>query len=275
MSSKFKEIFKINRNVVIAMLHVPALPGCPRNNLPFNKIMDQVLYEADSLASCGVNSMMIENMHDVPYMKCPNIGPEITASMASLATALYRNYSEIPLGVQILTAGSKEALAVAKVAGLSYIRCEGYTYSHIGDEGWIDSCAGELMRYRKQIDAENVCVFTDIKKKHSSHAITSDVSLAETAQLTSFFLSDGLIITGSKTGNPASLSDVKEVSTSVDLPIIIGSGVNIDNLFYYNDIKAVSGYIIGSHFKTSSIWSNNIEKQRVEKFMKKLKELNT
>ena len=62
--------------------------------------------------------MMIENMHDVPYMKCPNIGPEITASMASLATALYRNYSEIPLGVQILTAGSKEALAVAKVAGI-------------------------------------------------------------------------------------------------------------------------------------------------------------
>lgn len=53
-----------------------------------------------------------------------------------------------------------------KNTGLRYIRCEGYTFSHIGDEGWIDSCAGELLRYRKQIEAENVCVFTDIKKKH-------------------------------------------------------------------------------------------------------------
>lgn len=44
---------------------------------------------------------------------------------------------------------------------------------------------------------------------YSSHAITSDVSLAETAELTSFFMSDGLIITGNKTGSPASLRDVK------------------------------------------------------------------
>jgi len=273
MSSKFKEIFKTNRNVVIAMLHVPALPGCPKNKLPFNKIRDHVLYEADILANCGVNSMMIENMHDIPYIKSPNIGPEIVASMASLATALNKNYSEIPLGVQILTAGSKEAIAVAKVAGLRYIRCEGYTFSHIGDEGWIDSCAGELLRYRKQIEAENVCVFTDIKKKHSSHAITSDVSLAETAELTSFFMSDGLIITGNKTGSPASLRDVKEVSESVDLPIIIGSGVTDDNLSDYNDMKSVSGFIIGSHFKTNSVWSNNIEKKQVDKFMKKIREL--
>lgn len=66
--------------------------------------------------------MMIENMHDIPYIKSPNIGPEIVASMASLATALNKNYSEIPLGVQILTAGSKEAIAVAKVAGILYLK---------------------------------------------------------------------------------------------------------------------------------------------------------
>jgi hypothetical protein len=30
----------------------------------------------------------------------------------------------------------------------------------------MDACAGNLLRFRKQIEAENILVFTDIKKKH-------------------------------------------------------------------------------------------------------------
>ena len=62
-------------------------------------------------------SMMIENMHDVPYVKSPNVGPEITASMTSIATLLKEKFPELPLGIQILTTGHKEALAAAKCSG--------------------------------------------------------------------------------------------------------------------------------------------------------------
>lgn len=65
-----------------------------------------------------------------------------------------------------LTGANKEALAVAKAAGANFIRAEGFVFSHVADEGWMDSCAGELLRYRKTIGAEDVMVFTDIKKKH-------------------------------------------------------------------------------------------------------------
>ena len=50
--------------------------------------------------------------------------------------------------------------------GLNFVRAEGFVYSHIGDEGPIHSCAADLMRYRKHIQADDVLVFTDIKKKH-------------------------------------------------------------------------------------------------------------
>ena len=30
----------------------------------------------------------------------------------------------------------------------------------------MNSCAGDLLRYRKQIGADNIKIFTDIKKKH-------------------------------------------------------------------------------------------------------------
>ena len=44
---------------------------------------------------------------------------------------------------------------------------------------------------------------------NSSHAITSDVSLAETAEAAELFLTDGVIITGNATGQPASTEDIR------------------------------------------------------------------
>ena len=41
-----------------------------------------------------------------------------------------------------------------------------FIFSHIGDEGLLNYCAAELLRYRKYIGAEHIRVFTDIKKKH-------------------------------------------------------------------------------------------------------------
>lgn len=102
----------------------------------------------------------------------------------------------IPLGIQILACGNKQALAVAKACQLQFIRAEGFVFGHVADEGYTDACAGDLLRYRKQIEADNILVFTDLKKKHSSHAITQDVSLLETAKASEFFLTDGIIITG-------------------------------------------------------------------------------
>jgi predicted TIM-barrel enzyme len=42
------------------------------------------------------------------------------------------------------------------------------------------------LRYRRTIGAEDVRVFADIKKKHSAHAITTDVDIVETAKALSF-----------------------------------------------------------------------------------------
>lgn len=52
------------------------------------------------------------------------------------------------------------------LTGLDFIRAEGFVFSHVADEGLLNACAGDLLRYRKQIGAEHVQIFTDIKKKH-------------------------------------------------------------------------------------------------------------
>jgi len=43
---------------------------------------------------------------------------------------------------------------------------------------------------------------------HSSHAITQDISLIETAKAAEFFLTDGIIVTGTATGQPAEPQEV-------------------------------------------------------------------
>ena len=108
---------------------------------------------------------MIENMHDTPYLN-KNVGPEITAAMSAICYEVKRVASGIPCGIQILAGANKEAMAVAKACNLDFVRVEGFVFSHVADEGLINSCAGELLRFRKSISAENVLVFCDIKKKH-------------------------------------------------------------------------------------------------------------
>ena len=86
--------------------------------------------------------------------------------MSVICNEVKKEANNLPCGVQILAGANKEALAVAKAAGLQFIRAEGFVFSHIADEGTMNSDAGELLRYRKQIEADNILVFTDIKKKH-------------------------------------------------------------------------------------------------------------
>ena len=109
----------------------------------------------------------------------------------------------LPLGVQVLAAANREALAVALACGAAFVRVEGFVFAHVADEGLMEADAGALLRYRTAIGAEQIRVFADIKKKHSSHAITADVDVAETARAAEFALADGVIVTGAATGQPA------------------------------------------------------------------------
>ena len=103
-------------------------------------------------------------MHDVPYVKS-KVGHEITAAMTAICQSV-KDETRLPCGVQILSGANKEAIAVANAARLDFVRVEGFVFAHVADEGLMESCAGELLRYRKMIGADNILVFTDIKKKH-------------------------------------------------------------------------------------------------------------
>jgi uncharacterized protein len=258
---------KLNKSI-IGMVHVGALPGTPESSMKMGAIVSRALREALILETAGADAVMIENMHDRPYLN-RNVGPEIVASLTAVAVELKKEL-KIPIGIQILAGANKEALAVALAAGLEFIRAEGFVFGHLADEGWMNSDAAELLRYRKNIGAEHIQIFTDIKKKHSSHAVSSDVTLAEMAKAAEFFLSNGIVVTGKATGEKANVDDVYSVKEATTLPVIIGSGVDIENIQDYWDFA--DAFIVGSSFKKSGKWENEMDKNRVQEFIQKINE---
>ncbi|KAK5916002.1 hypothetical protein CesoFtcFv8_001544 [Champsocephalus esox] len=265
---KFLKLFGRLKSVVIGMIHVKALPGTPLGCMQMSRITEEACREAEIYRDAGIDAVVIENMHDIPYSF--SVGPEVTACLTAVCSAVRNICPQLPLGVQILSSANQQALAVALASGLDFIRAEGFVFSHVADEGLLNACAGDLLRYRKQIGAEHVQIFTDIKKKHSSHALTSDVSIAETAHAAEFFLSDGLIVTGSATGQQADPRELREVSKSVRIPVLIGSGVTYDNIESY---IGANGMIVGSHFKEGGHWASAVDPERVKRFMGKIREL--
>lgn len=253
------------------MIHVGALAGTPAGTLGISELVAQARDEAKLYRSCGIDGIMIENMHDVPYLR-GGVGPEIVAAMTVIGSAV-KDESRLPVGIQILAGANRDAMAVAHAAELDFIRVEGYVFAHIADEGWIESSAAELLRYRKLIGAERVDVWADVKKKHSSHAITTDISLGAAAEAVEFMRGDAVIVTGGTTGSAPKLSDVEEVKASCRLPLILGSGVSLDNVASF--FQAADGFIIGSHFKQDGHWANPIDAQRVQKLLEKVETLRT
>lgn len=256
---------------VIGMIHLQAMPGTPAYKGSVKEIVRHAIEEAIIYQKAGINGLMIENMHDTPYI-IREIGNEVSSLMGIIGYEI-KKQTKLPCGIQILAGANKAALAVANSAGLDFIRAEGFVFGHVADEGWMDADAGDLLRYRKMIGAEQIAIFTDIKKKHSAHALTADIDIVETAKAATFFRSDGLIITGKATGLAADLEEIKAVKENTKLPILIGSGITLENLETYFSIS--DAFIVGSWFKKNGYWENELEAQKVSDFMEKVKVLSS
>jgi hypothetical protein len=251
-----QQMFSVPR-ALIGMVHVGALPGTPAASGSVDELCTAAVHEARIYRDAGFHAVMVENMHDRPYLKRA-VGPEVVAAMTAVAAAVRREIA-LPLGVQVLSGANREALAIAHAVGAAFVRVEGFAFAHVADEGLMESDAGELLRYRRAIGATDVRVFADIKKKHSSHAITADVDLAATAKAAEFFLADGVIVTGAATGLETDPQDVAAVARAVNLPVLVGSGVAPDNLARFT---AADAFIVGSWAKRDGAWSNAVDPER-------------
>ena len=235
------------RRAVIGVIHSRPLPGSPDyDGETMESILAFAVAEAQRYADGGVDGLIVENHGDIPFAKPEDLGPETAACMAVMTQAV-RQAVKLPVGVNVLANGAVAALAVAKASGAAFIRVNQWANAYVANEGFIEGRAGEAMRYRAWLRARDVRVFTDVHVKHGAHAITADRAIAELARDVEFFDADVAIATGQRTGDAATLDELRKIASGTSLPVVVGSGVNPDNI---GDIFTVAdGVIVASWLK--------------------------
>jgi membrane complex biogenesis BtpA family protein len=253
---------------LIGVVHAPALPGADGYNFDMAKVIRTSVEDARIYRDSGVDALIIENMHDVPYLN-GSVPAETVAAMTAVCQAIQSEVN-LPLGVQLLAAANVEALAVAVALRLDFIRVEGFVFAHIGDEGLHNANAPNLVRRRAALcgPGSKIRIFADIKKKHSSHAITADIDLAETAHTAEFFKADGIIVSGMRTASAPTAEEVSQAAKSVTVPTMVGSGVTPDNVAQF--CRSAAGLIVGSYAKKDGHWANACDPQRLEALVRAL-----
>lgn len=258
-------LFGRRRGVVIGVVHALPLPGSPEYaGQPMQAIYDRALADAEAYATAGMDGLIVENHGDIPFLKPGALGPE-TAAVMAVMTERVRQATGLTVGVNVLANAAIPALAVAKAAGAGFIRVNQWANAYVANEGLIEGPAAEAMRYRRNLSAQDVRIFTDSHVKHGAHAITADRSLAELTRDLEWFGADVVIATGQRTGDAASGDELAEIKDATTLPVLVGSGATAENLARI--LAVADGVIVASSVKVGGVWWNPVEPQKARAFM--------
>ena len=251
---------------VIGVIHCRPFPGAPEyDGEPMAAIVAHAAAEAGRYLAGGVDGLIVENHGDIPFAKPDQLGPETAACMAVATAAVVAAAGAAPVGVNVLANAAHAALAVAKAAGARFVRVNQWANAYVANEGFMEGPAGSATRYRAMLRARDIRIFADVHVKHGAHAITADRTLAELARDVEFFDADAAIATGQRTGDSASLEELRAIAAGTSLPVLVGSGVNPANV---GDMFSVaSAVIVASWLKRDGVWWNEVDPGRLRTFM--------
>ncbi len=261
---KLADIFRTPKPV-IGMVHCWPMPGAPGyTGYGVQTIIDHALRDAEKLVEGGVDGLIVENMWDIPFRAGPDIQPESIAAHAVVAAAVRRAVS-LPMGINLVHNGGVALLGIAIASGADFIRVCMFTGAGVWDAGeWDEGCAADLMRRRKELDAEHIRLIADVDKKHSVRF--PGIDLATHIEWTRFFGADALIVSGRMTGDAPDLGKVREAKALAgDRPLLIGSGADETNIAAF--MSVADGVIVGSSVKVGGVCENEVDLERVRRFV--------
>ena len=263
----FKKIFK-NDKSVIAMIHLPALPGSPLYDpkLGLNYIIESAQRDLEALQDADVDAVLFGNENDRPY--------ELKVNTASSATMSYvigflKEKIKVPFGVNVLW-DPISTIAVAAATGAQFVR-EIFTGVYASDMGlWIPDAA-KASRYKKSLDRNDLLMFYNVS---AEFAYSLDQrSLADRSRSVVFSsIPDAVLVSGQITGEAAKIDDIESVKKVLpNTPVLANTGVKLETVT--NILKIADGVIVGSSLKVNGDTWKPIDPKRALDFMNKVKSI--
>ena len=244
------------------MVHLPPLPGNPRDDIPMVDIVGLAIQDAEALDKGGMDGILVENYGDAPFYST-RVGPETVAAMTVVIREIQRCIDK-PLGVNVLRNDVHAALAIATILDCDFVRANVHTGVVATDQGIIEGRASETLRYRKALES-NVQIFADIFVKHGKTLNQTDIA-STAAETVLRGLADAVIVTGGSTGESVGIQELEKVKKAVpDTPVLAGSGVTSKNL--PEILKIADGIIVGTNVKIDGRTESRVDEEKVRELV--------
>lgn len=245
---------------IIGVVHLLPLLGSPGQTAPLSDIRARAFADAKALIDNAIDGIIVENYGDVPFFP-DRVEAHTVAAMAIITNELRDRHPKTPIGVNVLRNDANSALAIAAVTNADFIRINVHIGAMLTDQGVIQGKAHDTMRYRSAIKSD-VKIFADVAVKHA--VPIGQINLASIAQDTYYRgLADALIVTGTGTGEPTDLKQLKTVREAVpQAKAFVGSGVTINNVA--ETLQCADGVIVGTSIKRDGVATNEVDPDRVQ-----------
>ena len=262
MSMRFKKIFPGVNKPLIAMAHVPPLPGTPLydQKLGVQGLVDQVKRDTEKLLEAGFDAILFCNEGDRPYQL--KAGLEASAVMARVVTEC--RPTDRPYGVDFLW-DANCALAIAVATDAHFMR-EVATGAWESDMGFWNPNAAELLRDRRRFDRNDLAIFMNITPEFaSSIGSRTAPQVAHSTVVSS--LADVILVSGPMAGSEPDVSTVAQVREVVpsEVPVLLNTGAKAATITQY--LKYADGCIVGSDLKVAGYTWNEVDLDRAKRFM--------
>jgi membrane complex biogenesis BtpA family protein len=259
--SWLNELFGVSKPI-IAMCHMPALPGDPGYDEAkgLDWVLDRARRDLHALQEGGVDGLMFSNEASLPYLT--KVEPITYVTMARVIGELRREIS-VPYGVNVLW-DPKASVDLAMATGALFVR-EIFTGIYASDFGMWNTNCGEVVRHQHAIHAEHVKLLFNIVPEAAVYLGYRDV--AEIARSTVFNAKpDALCVSGLTAGVASSADTLRRVKDAVpQIPVLANTGVRPDNL--REQLGIADGAITGTAFKRDAYIWNEVDTKRVREFM--------
>ncbi len=247
---------------LLGVVHLPPLPSA-KGHRAMADVFERALADAQAYARGGFDGVIVENFGDAPFHKgTPDdpVPPDVPAALAVVASRL-QAATGLAVGINCLRNDGRAALGVAAVVGARWIRVNVLAGAYVTDQGVIEGDAARLFAYRRQLRSE-VAVLADFLVKHAAPLAPVDVAggardLAERSG------ADGLVLSGSRTGEPVDVGLLDTVRAAVGgFPVWLGSGLSVANAAQL--WPRCHGAIVGTFCKRDGRVDQPVDLERVK-----------
>ena len=262
------DILPGHKKSVIGMVHLGALPGTPLYDEAggIDRLVDGVRADIEALQQGGIDAVMFGNENDRPYSLR---APQASVAAMSAVIAAVRPALTVSFGVNYLW-DPVASVAIAVATGAGFVR-EIFTGVYASDMGlWVPDCENAA-KARRQLGRPDIKLLFNINAEFAASLDTRPIALRAYSAVFSS-LADAILVSGPITGQAVDQSELRAVREAVtEVPVLANTGVTADNVA---DILAIAdGCIVGTHFKRDGITWNPVDRDRVARFMERVRRL--